>query len=266
MKKILLSAGLIFISAWLSGHEFWLHPNKFIYRPGETVNLRLMVGENYEGVNWSGTRSRVRSFRLYYADVMDDCANQLSEEKGDSAQMAFFEEGTMMFTFNNHNSFIELEAAKFNEYLHEDGLQEAIDYRALHNQQDSIGREYYQRSVKTLIQVGGKFTNTFKKQTSLPIDIVPQENPYKLRDGEKLPVNVYFKGRPWANAPLKLWHRNNEQTVKTELRTNEKGEADFPVFVYGRWMLSAVKIEHLDNDPKAQWQSYWGSMTWGYLR
>ncbi|MGB8191497.1 MAG: DUF4198 domain-containing protein [Chitinophagaceae bacterium] len=267
MKKIALLAGLIFVSALLSGHEFWLHPEKFIYRSGEMVNIKLMVGENYEGENWSGSRARVKSLRLYYANVIDDCADQLSEtEKGDSVQVSFFEEGTMMFTFNNQNSFIELEAAKFNDYLKEDALQDAIDYRTSHNQQDTIGREYYQRSVKTLIQVGSKFTTTYKKQTNLPIDIIPQENPYKLRDGEKLPIKVLFQGKPLANAMLRIWHRNNEQTVKSELRTNEKGEAEFPVFIYGRWMISTVKMVRLDNDPKADWQSYWGSVTWGYLR
>lgn len=267
MRKILLLLTFIFASVLLSGHEFWLHPQKFIFRTGEQVNIKLLVGENYEGENWNGTRARIKNFQLYYANVMDDCADQFSEtEKGDSLQASFFEEGTMMFTFNNLNSFIELEAAKFNEYLKEDGLQEAIDYRTQHNQQDSVGRENYQRSVKTLIQVGGKFTNTFKKQTSLPLDIIPQENPYKLRDGEKLPVKIFFKGQPLANTPVKIWHRNNDQTVLRELQTNEKGELEFPVFIFGRWMVSTVKMEHLDNDPKADWQSYWGSVTWGYVR
>jgi uncharacterized GH25 family protein len=267
MKKCILLSGLMLVTALLSGHEFWLHPDRFIYRPGEPVNIRLMVGENYEGANWSGTRSKVQDLKLYYANVTDDCAGQLSDTaRGDSLQMAFYEPGTMMLTFRNHSSFIELDAQKFNEYLQEDGLQEAISYRAAHGETDSVGREYYQRSVKTLIQVGDKYTNTFKKQTSLPIDIIPLENPYALRDGEKMNVKVLFRQKPLANAMVRLWHRNNGQTVARELRTNDKGELNVQVFTYGRWMLSTVKMERLTNDPKADWQSYWGSLTWGYLR
>jgi hypothetical protein len=29
-------------------------------------------------------------------------------------------------------------------------------------------------------------------------------------------------------------------------------------------MISTVKMERLENDPRANWQSYWGSCTWGY--
>ena len=109
-------------------------------------------------------------------------------------------------------------------------------------------------------------TNTYKKHTSLPIDIIPEENPYSLRDGEKLKVRIFFEKKPLANTLVRVWHRNNDQTVKRELRTDEKGEIEFPVFVYGRWMVSTVKMLRLHDDPKADWQSYWGSLTWGYLR
>ena len=172
----------------------------------------------------------------------------------------------MLFSFVSHNTFIELDSAKFNAYLQEDGLQDAIEYRAAHNESKLGGREFYQRNVKTLIQVGDKLTSTFRKQTSLPMDIVPEENPYSLRDGEKMKVKLFFEQKPLANTLVKVWHRNNEQTVKRDLRTNEKGEIEFPVFVYGRWMISAVKMIRLEEDAKADWQSYWGSLTWGYLR
>ena len=267
MKKILLLSGLLLLTSLLSGHEFWLHPNKFIYRLGENVNIKFLVGEDYNGGNWKGNRTKVKGLRLYYSNVTDDCADQLSDTAiGDSLQMAFFEEGTMMVTFNNVNAFIELEAEKFNAYLQEDGLQDAIDYRAANNETNTIGREYYQRSVKTLLQVGSKRTNTHKRQTTLPIDIIPEQNPYSLLDKADLKVKVLFHQKPMANAAIKVWHRNNDQTVRHDLRTNEKGEVKFPVFTSGRWMVSAVKMVRLQNDPKAQWQSYWGSLTWGYLR
>jgi uncharacterized GH25 family protein len=267
MKKILLLCGLLFISALLSGHEFWLHPDKFIYKVGEKVNIKMMVGENYLGENWSGNRTRIKDLRLYYSNVTDDCKDQLSDTaKGDSLQAEFYEEGTIMLIFNNLNSFIELEADKFNEYLKEDGLQDAIDYRTAHNETNAVGREYYQRSVKTILQVGAKLTNIHKKKTSLPIDIIPEVNPYSLLDGSDLKVQVLFQKKPLANTDIKVWHRDNGQTVKHELRTNEKGQVKFPVFTNGRWMVSTVKMIRLKNDPKADWQSYWGSLTWGYIR
>lgn len=49
-----------------------------------------------------------------------------------------------------------------------------------------------------------------------------------------------------------------------ELSTDSKGELSIDVEPGGRWMISTVKMVRLQNDPKAQWQSYWGSVTWGY--
>ncbi|HYF31422.1 MAG TPA: DUF4198 domain-containing protein [Chitinophagaceae bacterium] len=267
MKKPLLLSFLLLFTALLSGHEFWLHPDKFIYRTGEQVNIQFLVGENYVGEHWKGDRTRIQTLWLYYANVIDNCANQLAGSESDKhLQMAFFEEGTMMFTFNNLNSFIEMDAIKFNEYLKEDGLLDALEYRAMHHEGDSMGRELYQRSAKTLVQVGEKLTDTYKKQTTLPVDIIPDENPYSLRDGERLKVRVLFHKKPLPNAAVKVWHRNNEQTVKHEFRTNQKGELEFPVFTSGRWMVSTVKMTRLQKHPRANWQSYWGSLTWGYVR
>ena len=236
--KLLLLAGLGF-STLFSGHGSWLHPQKFIYKLGELVNIRVMTGQNYEGRNWNGNRDRIKFLQLYYANVTDDCIDQLSKTgKGDSLQVSFFEEGTMMFAFASKNSFV---------------------------QSDSAG-EYYACSAKTLVQVGQKLTNTFKRQTSLTIDIIPQENPYSLHDGEKLKVKLYFNKKPMVNTLVELWHRNNEHTVKRAIYTDEKGEIEFPVFIYGRWMITATQTVQLPKDPKAEWQQYEGSLTWGYLR
>ena len=42
------------------------------------------------------------------------------------------------------------------------------------------------------------------------------------------------------------------------------GEIVFRVTTKGKWMISTVKMERLIDNPVADWQSYWGSLTWGY--
>lgn len=225
MKKLLLLGGLLSCTAPVTGPGFWLQPEKFIVRPGEPVNIRLYTGDDYAGANWSGNGSTVKTLRLYYADVTDDLQAQLSDSTAsDSLQLSFFEEGTMMLA--------------------------CITQKA-----DSTGTE---NNAKTIVQVGNDATETYKRQTLLPLDIVPQENPYRLRDAGKLKVRVYFEKKPLANTSVQLWHRNNGQTVKTDLETDKKGEVEFPVFTMGRWMISTVK--------SVDRHSYRGSLTWGYVR
>jgi uncharacterized GH25 family protein len=74
---------------------------------------------------------------------------------------------------------------------------------------------------------------------------------------------VLFNKQPLSNQLIKIWHRVNGQTVKEEMHTNEKGEISFTISTTGKWMVSTVNMIRLQNDT-AQWQSYWGSCTWGY--
>jgi uncharacterized GH25 family protein len=245
-------------------HEFWLEPQQYIFSRTEEINIRFRVGEAFTGDNWKGSREKINELKLYYADITDDLSDGLTDDEGDSLQFSIHEEGTAMVTFNNINSFIDLEAEKFNAYLAEDGLQSAIDYRKQHNETDSAGREFYQRSVKTIVQVGALKTPVFKKQTTLPVDIIPLSHPYQLKDGDSLTVKVLFKDEPLVNSKIRVWHKLTGRVTDTSFISNEKGEISFPVNTTGEWMVSCVTMIRLTNDAKAQWQSYWGSVTWGY--
>jgi uncharacterized GH25 family protein len=264
MKKILTLFTLFILHTSLSSHEFWLQPDKFIYNYADIVNVKFLVGENFDGINWSGNNEKIQSLYFYYGGVKDNLADGLTDEKGDSLLFRFCHEGTAMLTFNSVNSYIELEAQKFNEYLAEDGLDSAAAYRLQNNETDSTGREYYQRSVKTIIQAGNKKDEACKQQTDLPVDIIPQQNPYSLKNGDSLTAKVLFKKKPLANYKVRVWHKNKGDLSASNLTTNEKGELKLKIKTAGVWMVSTVAIERLTNDEKADWQSYWGSCTWGY--
>jgi uncharacterized GH25 family protein len=196
--------------------------------------------------------------------VDDDLVSLLPDSaRGDSLTLQFFDEGTMMIAYESRNKYIRLPADSFLMYLREDGLQNAIDYRAEHGETDSAGKEYYRRSVKTIFQVGAAKDNLHSKRTGLPLDIIPQAHPYSLKTGQELPVKILFKGAPLKGALVKAWHRLNGKTTSTDLRTDAEGQVSIPVSLAGRWMLSTVRMEREPRD-SAQWQSYWGSLTWGY--
>jgi uncharacterized GH25 family protein len=263
-KSFLFICCCLFVLPLLA-HEFWLQPQQYLFSAGDEVNIRFRVGDGFAaGENWKGNQERVNELKLYYADVTDNLKTALSADEGDSVQFSLFEEGTAMVTFNSINSYLELEAPKFTDYLLEDGLTSAIDYRKKHNETDSISREFYQRSVKTIVQVGSKKTDIYKKQTSLPLDIIPLSNPYSLGNLQTLKVKILFKGLPLANAKMSVWYKMPDTVTDTSFISDVNGEISFPVTTSGEWMVSCVHMIHLDADPKAQWQSYWGSVTWGY--
>lgn len=257
---------LLTVTASLFSHEFWLEPQHFIFQRGEEINIRLRVGEGFRGENWNGTRVDVRQLKLHFAETTDNLIDQLSDVSGDSLQFKIFEEGTAMISFNNANRFITLDAKAFNAYLEEDGIREAVDFRTQNNETDSIGKEYYQRTVKTILQIGTKYTDQILQRTELILDIVPLTHPYRFTQTGSMPVQVFFNGQPFAGKMMRIWHRvGGKLTVSNQL-TDAEGKLSFQIKPEGEWMVSCVAMKRLENDPKAQWQSYWGSLTWGYTR
>jgi len=264
MKKTIILL-LLVIGAASFAHEFWIKPAKYIYKRGETINLKFLVGEKFAGENWSGNKEKVHTMHLYFADVVDsNLKDNLTDNKGDSIQFAIYEEGTAMVTLNTKNSFIDLEAKEFNKYLQEEGLIEALEYRREHGDTMKKGTERYQRSVKTIFQVGKNKNHVYKKRTVLPLDIIPDENPYAVAKDGKFKLRILFQGNALKKTKIKVWHRANNKVSAEDYETDNEGAVKIFLSLRGEWMVSCVKMVRLEDDPDAEWQSYWGSLTWGY--
>ncbi len=265
MKKKIVFCLLILIMVNVFGHEFWIQPDKFIYKRGETINIKFLAGKNFDGDNWNGDKDKVASLQLYFDDVTDkNLDDNLGNNEGDSLQITMLDEGTVMMTFNTKNSFIDRGAKEFNEYLRENGLANALQYRQKNVDTIKNGLENYQRSVKTIFQVGSKTTDAYKRKTELPLDIIPAEHPYNVTRDGNFKVKVFFMGEKLKKAKVKVWHQVDKKVSQLEYTTDDDGEVKFFLSPEGEWMVSCVKMVKLQNDQQAEWQSYWGSLTWGY--
>lgn len=265
MKKKLAILLLMILGGTLAAHEFWLEPQKFRLKKGETLKVRFRVGERFEGENWQGNRQVVDGIHLYFNGFDDDLSELITDESpGDSISLQFFDEGTGVMSFHSTNKRIELEPAKFLEYLREEGLDSAIAYREQHHETDSVGREYYQRSVKTLFQVGESYDDTYKQNCGLPLEFIPLHNPYHLRKGQQLSMKLLFRDTAVQGARIRIWQRLNGKTNVKETTTDSDGLFTFTPSLNGRYMISTVRMEHMDSSSDTHWQSYWATITWGY--
>ena len=214
IRKIALASILLIFISSLSAHEFWLNPDKFIYRRTEKVNISFLVGENFQGENWEGNKDRIKSLKIYYGGVIDDLSPVVTDATGDSIEYLMTDEGTNLIAFNSNNAFIEMEPLQFEAYLKEDGLTNALEYRKRNNETGCTGREFYQRCAKTLLQVGEIKDKTYAIATSLMIDIIPSSNPYQLKNKELFRAKVFYKKAPLVNGLIKVWHRVKNKTEK----------------------------------------------------
>ena len=82
LRKVLFIFLIFFVCAPLFAHEFWLQPQKFIYLKGENISIRFMVGEQFEGENWTGVKSKISNLLLHQPGKTTDLIKYISDQKG----------------------------------------------------------------------------------------------------------------------------------------------------------------------------------------
>ena len=262
MKKVFLKIFILLtVSTLCMSHEFWLQPRKFILQPSEKTNVDVFVGENYEGKKVDATKFTISKMTHYAKNIEEDFISKVSNKDSVNIEMQFATEGNHLLAFNNTNKFIELKADKFNEYLRSEGLDNIIKLRKQQGKEKQAGREFYQRCVKTLFQVGKNQDDTFNKNTGMRLEIIPLQNPYV---GKDIIFKVLFDNQVVTDALVLAWHRKNGRTTMVNQRSNANGEVKFTVENQGRWMISTVRMIPITDNSKADYQSFWGSYTFGF--
>ena len=263
LQKIIVALIFTFLSTILLAHEFWLEPQKFVIKVGEKINLRLFVGEDYHGEAVDFSKFKVEKFTHYTANGERNMSGSFTENQL-SDFLDFDVEGNHLIAFNNSNKFIELESEKFNKYLIGEGLEHILEIRKQQNQLASKGRELYQRCAKTLLQVGKKHSDTYKKNTGMRLELIPEQNPYETKN-TKLGFQVLFDNLPLKNALVLVWHKDRKnRTTHRKYRSDDNGKVIFQFVKKDRYMVSTVQmIAHTDRN-QADWESYWGSYTFGF--
>jgi uncharacterized GH25 family protein len=154
---------------------------------------------------------------------------------------------------------ITLSAEKFNEYLVEDGMPHIYMLRSKEKILDQPGKERYQKSPKTIFQVGKSTEGDFAKVLGLTLEIVPLRNPFTLKVGDALPVRVLFQGKPLPEVYLG-WQHPGDGDTRGSVRTSAAGEAMVPIAATG---LMTLRLTHMTR-PKMkdyEWESFWTTLT-----
>jgi len=246
----------------LSSHECWLQPKKFKLGVGEALTVDFLVGENFEGEPWDLKKNKIEKLQLAHLENTADLRTLVKPDGKQKLAYKLTAEGTYLLSMESDAAFLEMDGAKFNAHLQDEGLDDILAIRTKANALDKPGREWYSRNVKLLVQAGARTDNTFKKNSGMRLEIIPAQNPYVLKSGSYLQCLILFDGRPAAHQLIKLWNKIGNTTFLQNVYTENDGTVKFPISSKGPWMVSTVKMvpsEKSDGD----WQSYWGSLVFG---
>lgn len=229
MKKTSLFLLLTFLSSTIIlAHEFWLMPNKFRAKINEPIYLTFYVGEDFMGDLWKRKKDKTLKLTHFTATKQVDLTDLSIRSDTNDISLTFKNEGIHVLALETKNSFIALEAQKFNDYLKDDGIENIYALREKKGELNKPSKEFYRRCAKTLIQVGAKSDDTFRQNTEMPLEIIPQQNPYVSKIGDKITVKVLFNGEPLLNKMIVTWNKTaSVKTRQQKLRTNANGEMTF---------------------------------------
>ncbi|HEX8327024.1 MAG TPA: DUF4198 domain-containing protein [Hymenobacter sp.] len=268
-------AALLMVGLHAAAHEFWLEAPRFRLQPGQTVNVHTLVGENFRGEPWTTKATKV--LRLVRFSPAGTDSTALTPAPGAAEAdtfrtgFAFAQPGTHVVLLRSSNSFLELPGDKFTAYLREEGLDYALRLRQERDEAAKPGRETYRRCAKTLVQVGEAATvpaaadSAWRHVYGLPLELVPEQNPYRLVADKSLTVRVLRSGKPASGAAVQIWQRqpNGLPTTHFTTRTNQNGRILLRLSGPGPYLLAAVDMTAAPAKlrDRADWQSTWASLT-----
>ena len=159
------------------------------------------------------------------------------------------------------NFFLESDPSKFNDFLKSAGLDDIAYQRQKNNTLTSPGKEQYSVHTKLLVRVGQKHDDTYKKVLGFPAEIIPLQNPYALKIGEKIRFKILFDGKPVFGARVKVWNRSDNRTTIQNIYTEKDGTIEAIISNSGPWMVSVVSMVS-SRQSGVDWQSYRRRWSW----
>jgi uncharacterized GH25 family protein len=247
-----------------AAHDFCLLPSSPRSGADGSVELAMHVAETFPGelVAWRG--EKVVDFQVIDAKGRADVAGPALSGDPARARLTLRSAGTTVIALTTSPSYIELEAGEFNAYLTHEQHATALQARKKSGRDAAPGRERYTRHVKTVVNATGPSASVALTRVGLDLEIVPETDLSRLKPGDHLPIRAFYKGDPYTDAPICAtddgWD-GGPDTYAWCGRLDGAGRAEVPVRAAGWQMIRATRMIPIKDDPKADWHSYWSSLT-----
>jgi len=238
-------------------HDFWVEPAEFQPDPGSQVDVRLREGVGFKGSTLPYINAWFQDFSKVTPAGREDV---LSLQGNDPAASIEAPAGPMLLGYQSNRSYVELDAAKFNSYLEDEGIEYIREARIAAGEDDDPAPEYFVRCAKALLQSGpdGDGSEIYKTRLGYRLELIPEANPYTLQPGDQLTFQLLWRDGPASDLLLQAFTRDDPDNIQ-KVRTDAEGRATVTLHSSGTWLVKAVSIQGIIGSPKAKWLSHWAS-------
>ena len=266
-----LSTLLICVHASLvAAHDFWLQPSEYWISQEALTPMTLQVGHGPFRQRSPIPARRITRFQAVApGGTVVDLHEQLRlGQAAEDGNFRFTAAGAYVLVLQTDDrAQAHLPSIRFNDYLKVEGLTPALEQRERLNQMDRDGSERYSRCAKSLVQVGPAGTGPqgqVNKPVGLPLEIVPEANPYGLAKSASLPVRVIYAGRPLPGALVKLTDLDNDASPFEVHLTDRDGRAVFTMPSAGSWLLNVIWTKALPRSEETDFETVFSSLSFGF--
>jgi len=257
LRRLLFLALAALSAAAVSAHDFWIEPSAYRVDKGSELSVALRVGEGYRGDPVARNPAKIRRFVLVGPAGEQALAGDAGQDPAGSA--AIRKSGLFVIGYHSWPSSITLEAAKFEAYLREEGLERVIALRAERQQSALPGREIYSRCAKALVSCGLPGKERAFRKLGLPLELVPEANPYLGGSGPR-GLRLLFQDLPLEGALVVALPKGAPEQ-KLTARTDVSGRVVLELAAGRTWLVKAVHMVEAPAGSGADWESLWASLT-----
>ena len=255
----------ILVTMPVNAHEFWMLAIPFSAPNATSTQVDLYVGQFFKGERIPLSAEYVTQFQRSTLAGTENLMRHVPRSGEAGIAIPLETPGTQILSIDTHPNFVKLSADQFNYYLADEGLvniQQLLKNGLLPK---VVNREKYRRHIKALIQVGSHADDTALSRTGQRLEIVPLAAPTGPDRSVKARFQVLFEGHPLSGILVKAWNKSESQTLLLRVVTDEDGVVMLTLPFSGVWMLSAVHMLPVLNDPTLDWESFWANLTFEIL-
>jgi len=239
-------------------HDMWIEPTFFMPPAGKIIGVRLKVGQDFLGDPIPRDPALINEFISVDRNGVKPIIGHDGSDPAGLVRIA--EPGMLILGYRSNPSPVTLPAAKFNQYLQEEGLDTIASLRIARNQTTNDAKEIFSRCAKSLVLSGPAAESSGDRRLGFTLELVAERNPYGLRADQDLPVRLTYESRPLGGALVIAINRLNPGD-KMSARTDADGRVRFKLRRDGMWLIKAVHMVPAPPDAHAEWASFWASLT-----
>jgi len=259
--SLALACTLLAITVW--PHDLFLKPDSFFSSVNSKVSIAIYNG------TFQASEGAVSFARLTDVSVVSPLGVRTNP-------------GEAQFRKNETTAFLNLEpkaagnyvvglstmwrenqlpAKDFNEYLVLEGMPHILEQRKRDKELEIDGRYRYSKYVKTILQVGTRQTDNYKTVLGYAVEMVPQQNPYKLKPGATIAILCLKDGKPLIGQPVGTGRETGGKLNEGSALTSDKnGIIRIKLTGPGKWYAKFINMSKIV-DPKLNYESKWATLT-----